>query len=82
LKRVLDERALQTICQNVAKALKEERLRQNLSMTELAQRAGLSQQMVSYMERGMRTPTIDTLLRVTSVLGVPLWKFLKNSENA
>ena len=80
MRRVLDERALQTICENVAMALKEERLRQGLSMTELAQRAGLSQQMVSYVERGMRTPTIDTLLRVTNVLEIPLWKILKSSD--
>lgn len=79
---MLDEHALRTICENVAKALKEERLRQGLSMTELAQRAGLSQQMVSYVERGMRTPTIDTLLRVSTVLGVPLWRILKASETS
>ena len=38
--------------------LKAERLRQELSMNALAARAGLSQQMVSYVERGMRKPTL------------------------
>ena len=41
-------------------------------MNELASRAGLSQQMVSYVEREMRNPTLDTLLRITNALGIDL----------
>jgi len=41
-------------------------------MTVLAARAGLSQQMVSYVERGMRNPTLETLLRITSALEIDL----------
>ena len=41
-------------------------------MTVLAERAGLSQQSVSYVERSMRIPNLDTLLRLTAVLGVEL----------
>lgn len=41
-------------------------------MTVLAEKAGLSQQMVSYVEREMRNPTLDTLLRITRVLKVEL----------
>ena len=61
-----------SVCSQVAKLLKAERLRQNLSMTVLAERAGLSQQSVSYLEREMRMPTLDTLLRVADVLNIPL----------
>jgi len=43
-----------------------------MSMNALATRAGLSQQMVSYVEREMRNPTLDTLLRMTEALGVNL----------
>jgi transcriptional regulator with XRE-family HTH domain len=52
--------------------LKAERIRQNLSMTVVAERAGLSQQSVSYLEREMRMPTLDTLLRITDVLNIAL----------
>lgn len=45
-------------------------------MTALAQRAGISQQMVSYVEREMRNPTLDTLLRIADVLGVKLSQVL------
>jgi transcriptional regulator with XRE-family HTH domain len=41
-------------------------------MTGLAAQAGLSQQMVSYVERGLRIPTLDTLLRLTDALGTNL----------
>ena len=43
-----------------------------LSMSSVAERAGLSQQMVSFVERGMRKPTLDTLLRIAGVLEVDL----------
>ena len=41
--------------------------------------AGLSQQMVSYVERGMRVPTLDTLLRLTDALNVDLWRILASA---
>ena len=49
-------------------------------MTRLAQDAGLSQQMVSYVERGMRNPTLDTLLRMAEVLKIDLWKILRTAS--
>ena len=57
-----------------------ERIRAGLSMTEVAEGAGLSQQMVSYIERGMRKPTVDTLWRITDVLGLDLWRVLRTVE--
>ena len=61
-----------SICSHVARLLREERERQNLSMTVLAERAGLSQQSISYVERELRVPNLDTLLRITEVLKVNL----------
>ena len=61
----------------VAKRLKAERVRRRLSMTKLAADSGLSQQMISYVERGMRSPTLDTLLRIAAVLDVDLWRIIK-----
>ena len=37
-------------------------------MTAVAEGAGLSQQMVSYVERRLRQPTVDTLLRLAQAL--------------
>ena len=65
---VLDQEQLETIAARVAELLKTERQHRKLSMSTVAERAGLSQQMVSYVERGMRNPTLDTLLRMTAAM--------------
>jgi transcriptional regulator with XRE-family HTH domain len=36
--------------------------------------------MVSYVERGMRNPTLDTLLRIAAALDVDLSKLLKQAS--
>lgn len=56
----------------VARELQGAREKQRLSMSRVAEDAGLSQQMVSYVERGMRTPTLETLLRICAALNVDL----------
>ena len=65
------------IVASVARELKAERVRRGISMTKLADESGLSQQMISYVERGMRSPTLDTLLRITAVLNIDLSKVIK-----
>ena len=68
------------ICSEVAKLLKAHRERHQLSMTALAAKAGLSQQMISYVERGTRNPTLDTLLRITQALDIPLGPIIAKAE--
>ena len=63
----------------VIQLLREERLRQNLSMNALAQRSGLSQSSVSLLESGQRKPTLDTLIRICDALSVELWKIFKRA---
>ncbi|MBE2204070.1 MAG: helix-turn-helix transcriptional regulator [Chthoniobacterales bacterium] len=59
--------------------LRDERLRQKLSINEVATRSGLSRAMVSGMEKGMRIPTIDSLLRIAEALGVDLYNVLEKA---
>jgi len=68
------------ICSEVAKLFKEERLRQKLSMNRVAERAGLSYQMISYVEREMRNPTLETMLRITSALNLNLGELITHAE--
>ncbi len=70
------------VCERVAQILKEEREKRGLSMTSLGERAGLSQQMVSYVERGMRIPGLDTLIRVTDALEIDLPEIIKRAMQA
>ena len=75
----LAEQRRQRIASEVARLLHEERQRANLSMTTVAERGGLSSQMVGYVERGIRMPTLDTLLRMTDALGVSLPELLRKA---
>lgn len=68
------------ICSEIARLLKEERLRQNISLNLLTSQAGLSRQTLSFIETEKRTPTIDTLLRVTEVLGIELEDLIKKAR--
>ena len=65
-----DKKSQQTVCARVAKILRQEREKRGLSMNAVAERAGLSQQMVSYVEREMRNPTLETLLRITAAIEI------------
>jgi transcriptional regulator with XRE-family HTH domain len=71
----------QIISLKVAKLLQEERKQKGISMTRLAEKAGLSQQMVSYVERGLRNPTLDTLLRIAMALDIDLWETLRAASS-
>lgn len=70
------------VCKEVAALLQQERKRRNLSMTVLAERSGLSQASVSYIERGMRIPTLDTLLRIATALDVDLSDLIRRASKA
>lgn len=60
----------------VIRLLHEERLRQDMSMYQLAPKAGLSQSALRLIELGERKPTLDTLLRVAEALGIELGEIL------
>jgi len=64
----------------VARLLKEEREKQVISLNVLGQKSGLSRQTVSYVEQEVQNPTLDTLLRITSVLGVDLEKIVAKAR--
>ncbi len=68
------------ISQEVIRLLREAREDIGMSMYEVAWRSGLSQPMVSYVERGTRMPTLDTLLRITDALKISLPKLLRKAE--
>ncbi len=77
---MLDQKHLQTIASRVAELLRKERKRRQLSMSAVAERAGLSQQMVSYVERGLRNPTLDTLLRMAAAMKLDLAELLAAAQ--
>jgi transcriptional regulator with XRE-family HTH domain len=77
---VADEVLRKKICSEIARLLKEERLRRDLSLNVVSARAGLNRQTVSFVEQEQRTPTVDTLLRLTDVLGIKLEDLIKKAR--
>jgi transcriptional regulator with XRE-family HTH domain len=74
-----DKKSQQAVCSRVAQILRLERQRRKLSMNAVAERAGLSQQMVSYVEREMRNPTLETLLRIAAAIGIDFVQVLQKA---
>jgi transcriptional regulator with XRE-family HTH domain len=56
----------------LGKRIREIRKSQGISQEQLAERAGISAQYVSNIERGKENPTLDLLLRLAEALRVSL----------
>jgi ribosome-binding protein aMBF1 (putative translation factor) len=66
-----EERSTMTgLADRFANNLKVERLRRKLSQEALAAKAGLSVSYISMLERGQRTPPLDTLESIAKALSV------------
>jgi DNA-binding XRE family transcriptional regulator len=74
---VANPREARSVCQELYRLLREERERQGLSKYALAAQTGLSQQTIGYMERGRTAPALETVLRITSGLGMDLAELLR-----
>lgn len=56
----------------VGARLRELRQARDMSLSELARRAGIGKGTLSELESGRRNPTLETLYALTTALGVPL----------
>lgn len=70
----------ESLCAEVARLLRVERERRELSLNCLATHAGLSRQMISYVEQNKRNPSLETLLRITDALGIELEEVIKRAR--
>jgi len=52
--------------------LKQARIRNNLSQTDLAKNIGVSRQTINMIENGVYNPTIELCIRICKELGVTL----------
>ena len=62
------------------KAVRDERERQGLSQEALGDAAGLDRTYVSGLERATRNPTLATMERIATALGVKLSKLVAEAE--
>ena len=77
--RVSSEDPQQLLCARIVELLREERERLGLSKYAIEQRSGVSQQMVGYIERGLRSPSLEIALRLASALEVDLGDVIKRA---
>ena len=75
-----DDVASRRFAVRVAEFLRTERVRKGISMRRLAQKSGLSQPTISYIERGLRIPSLDTAYRIANALDVDLSNLIKRAS--
>jgi transcriptional regulator with XRE-family HTH domain len=74
------ESAAQKTVREVVESLKKRREALGWSQRSLAAQAGVDPKTVSLIERGVRSPTLFTLLLLATAMDCPLWKTLKEVE--
>ena len=60
--------------------MQRERERRKLSKYAVAQRSGVSESMLSLVERGLRNPTMELMLRVADGIGADLGPLIKRTR--
>jgi len=80
--RVSVSKISEAVCSQVARLLREERAKGGLSLNLVAQKAGLSRQTITFIEREQRIPTLDTLLRITLALDIDLEKVIAKARKS
>lgn len=66
----------------VIAALRNRRESVPMSMNKLAEKSGLSLTMISFVERELRKPTLDTLLRIADALDIELSTVIAQATKA
>jgi transcriptional regulator with XRE-family HTH domain len=64
----------------IIRLLREERLRRKVSNYAVAQNSGVSESMLSLVERGLRNPTMELILRIADAIGVDLADVVKQAQ--
>ena len=65
-----------------SRVIKKHRERRKLSRAALAEMSGLHQTYVGLLERGERSPNLDTAKAIASALGFSLGKLIAEAEQA
>ena len=75
-----NDKLIDAISSHVAAVLKGEREKRNFSLKALAKKSGISRQTISYIEQEVQSPSLDTLLRITSALGIELARIIARAQ--
>jgi transcriptional regulator with XRE-family HTH domain len=79
---VPDIRHYEALRAEIVRLLQKERERRKLSKYTVSQRTGVSQSMLSLVERGLRNPTLELMLRIADGIGADLPAIIKKAQEA
>lgn len=74
------EKKCHALMVEVVRLLREERERRDISKYVLSERCGLSQQTIGYIERGLRRPAFETILRIAEGLEIDLADVIRRAR--
>jgi transcriptional regulator with XRE-family HTH domain len=77
---VPDLRYYEALRVEIVRLLRKERERRKLSKYVVSQRSGVSQSMLSLVERGLRNPTLELMLRIADGIGTDLAAVIKAAQ--
>ncbi len=66
--------------ESFANVLKKMRMQKGLSQEELAFKANLHRTYISQLERGLKSPTLNTISTLADVLDISLTQFVKSIQ--
>lgn len=67
--RERDARTIDSVCEAIGREIRRVRKEEGLSQQELAQKAGISQQLISRIEKGKENISLITLKKISKALG-------------
>jgi len=71
----------EAIRKEIIRLLREEREKKRLSKYAVAQRSGVSESMVGLVERGLRNPSLELILRMADGTGANLPDLIKRAQS-
>ena len=69
----------EAVVTEIVRLLSEERRRRKLSNYAISKRCGVSQSMLSQVERGLRNPTLELILRISDGIGADFPAIVKRA---
>ena len=70
----------QALSAEIIRLLRDELTRRKLSKYAVSKRSGVSQSMLSLVERGLRNPTMELMLRIADGVGADLPRIIKKAQ--
>ena len=70
----------EAVCAETIRLLFAERRRRGLSNYAVSQRSGVSQSMISLVERGLRNPSMELMLKMASAIEADLPNLIRKAQ--